>query len=148
MSSNKRAKLSNKVSASSKLLTNNVKTVTAPPFSLLSRISIQLPAQGSVDRKICIYFKDIFKRCLDECKIHFIRNSTLNIKVYTATPFLKAVDPLKYPDYAKLIPSPMDFNKLEKKVLGDRYPSISSIVSDMALLRDNAHTYNGEYIYL
>jgi len=42
----------------------------------------------------------------------------------------------------QIIPTPMNIHRMEKKVSNSRYDSISSIMKDMQLIRDNAHAYN------
>jgi hypothetical protein len=123
---------------------------------------------SSVRSSYLQYVRDSFKRCLDLVKSHTMKPVAVAgapaglYKINTWLPFLKAVDPTKYPDYYEVIKTPIDLTKIEKKITGDKYfanpPSgatvpvlqfsaflaaaVKSFVADMRLMRDNAHTYN------
>lgn len=66
------------------------------------------------------------------------------VDILTAGPFLHAVDTTKYPDYLKIIPEPMDFAKIERKLKGDRYVSASEFSADVHLIFSNCHKYNSD----
>eukprot|EP01038_Epipyxis_sp_PR26KG_P013845 gene13845-18568_t len=87
--------------------------------------------------------KMIMKNCIDRTKEHCIIAPS-GIRISTAGPFLKAVDPLKFPDYATIVLNPMDLTRIEKKLNSDKYieSGLAGIMSDMILIRDNAHIYN------
>lgn len=123
-------------------------TVTAAPPTSAAAIA-------ALDRKIDKYLRAAFKLSLDGIKNHYLvgTHNGVSFTVPTARPFLRAVDPLTFPDYASIITDPIDINKIEKRLNTDRYGSVgasggsaelavSAIIKDMTLLRDNAHTYN------
>jgi hypothetical protein len=45
-------------------------------------------------------------------------------------------------EHEQIVTDPMDLTRMSKKLAGDKYPTISSILDDMILIRDNAHAYN------
>ena len=108
----------------------------------------------SLDKKTDKVMKLVYKMCIDEVKEHYITvgGSTTSQRVHTAFPFLKAVDPVQFPDYRAVIQVPMDFNKIEKKLNSGKYSSlvasggiltsIKAILDDVTLIRDNAYAYN------
>lgn len=110
---------------------------------------------AALDRKIDKYMRGVFKLSLDGVKGHYLigNNNGVAFTVQTARPFLRAVDPVQFPDYATIIAEPIDINKIEKRLSSDRYGcmsasggsaelAVNAILKDMTLLRDNAHTYN------
>jgi hypothetical protein len=129
-------------------------TVRTVPASLMARltagthmnsqlaVTAQTNAPAAVEKRAQAFLRDMFRVCIDEIKKHFIFSPVLNSPVMTSLPFLKAVDVSLFPDYFHIIHNPMDLAKIEKKVHCDRYPSVSSILADMELIRSNAHTYN------
>ena len=88
------------------------------------------------------YLKATIKVCLTRVKDHFMINATSGMKVSTSFPFLKAVDPTLYPDYATVVMNPMDLARMEKKLNGDKYSSIPLVVADIELIKQNAYIYN------
>lgn len=52
------------------------------------------------------------------------------------------MDPLRYPDYAQIVTSPMDLVRMEKKNAGDKYASVAAVLEDIHLLKSNAYMYN------
>lgn len=108
----------------------------------------------SLDKKTDKVMKLVYKMCIDEVKEHYITvgGSTTSQRVHTAFPFLKAVDPVQFPDYRAVVQVPMDFNKIEKKLNSGKYSSlvasggiltsIKAILDDVTLIRDNAYAYN------
>ncbi|CAD6197149.1 unnamed protein product [Caenorhabditis auriculariae] len=48
------------------------------------------------------------------------------------------------PDYYLIIPKPMDFNRISKKIDAGRYCTIEEMSADIVLLCENARTYNEE----
>eukprot|EP01032_Pedospumella_encystans_P016544 gene16544-18873_t len=130
-----------------------VATESAPAISV--PVPTTAAAIAALDRKIDKYLRTAFKVSLDAMKNHYLvgNNNGQSFNVYTARPFLRAVDPLAFPDYATIITDPIDINKIEKRLNTDRYGCLSSsggsaelavsaILKDLTLLRDNAHTYN------
>jgi hypothetical protein len=89
------------------------------------------------------YLPNLLRRAVEEVKKHYLMSTSIeNLKIMTARPFLKAVDPVHFPDYHTIVTNPMDLSRIEKKVAGNRYESISAILADMSLIRDNAYAYN------
>ncbi len=119
-----------------------VPTAPSAPGWLLRRIVLPVPSQGSVSQRAMSFLKDSCRKCIEEVKKHYIKNPRTNVKVMTVTPFLKAVDPSKYPDYSTIVNVPMDFGTIEKKLGRDKYESFMPVVKDVILIRDNAHAYN------
>jgi hypothetical protein len=87
---------------------------------------------------------------IENCKHHYIIGPT-KIRVDTAGPFLKAVDPTLYPDYLTIVQTPMDLSKISKNIKNNKYSietmaSASSamleILRDVDLIRNNCHAYN------
>lgn len=91
--------------------------------------------------KVNINVKDRYLWCLSELKAHHLKND-IGVDVQTCWPFNLAVDPIQYPTYLVVISNPMDLSMMEKKVKGEKYPQLISILRDMELIRDNAHTFN------
>jgi hypothetical protein len=128
--------------------------VTTAPLSLMTRltaaahlltpitVNASTSAPSNVEKRSQAFLKDMFKACIDELKKHFIFSPIINAPILTSAPFLKAVDPILFPDYLTIIHYPMDINKIEKKVQADRYPTVNAIFADIELIRSNAHTYN------
>jgi hypothetical protein len=108
----------------------------------------------SLDKKTDKVMKLVYKMCIDEVKEHYLTVGvgTTSQRVHTAFPFLKAVDPVQFPDYRAVVQAPMDFNKIEKKLNSGKYnslvasggilTSIKAILDDVTLIRDNAYAYN------
>lgn len=61
-----------------------------------------------------------------------------------AYPFLQPVDPdvLEIPDYFAVIKEPMDFSRVEEKLLVAHYTSFEEFEKDVLLIYRNAKTYN------
>ena len=102
---------------------------------------------STIDPKKCnMIMKDIYRFCLTEVKKHYIKPanqaSNNSLKILTAGPFLKSVDPIKYPDYTSIITNPMNILRMEKNVEHNKYTSVESIIEDFTLIRNNAHIYN------
>jgi hypothetical protein len=104
-----------------------------------------------MERKVEKYLKSSFELSVEQVKNHYLVAKVTNAQVYTAGPFLKAVDPAAYPDYATIITDPMDLAKITKNIKNNKYSiaetssastAILSILHDMELIRTNAHTYN------
>lgn len=77
-----------------------VSSCSGPTISIPS---IKEETTPSVKKRALKYLNELFRRCLEEVKNHYLLSATNNkLKVYTATPFLKAVDPVKFPDYAQV----------------------------------------------
>lgn len=131
-------------------------TATASAMSPPEVVSLSAASAAALERKLDKYLRAAFKLCLDGIKEHYLVGTVqgASITVKTARPFLRAVDPLQFPDYATIITEPIDIGKIEKKLsTGDRYSCLTSsnssadlavgnIIRDLTLLRDNAHTYN------
>jgi hypothetical protein len=70
-------------------------------------------------------------------------NPSSGFKVLTSHPFQKSVDPAMFPDYATIVTNPMDLARMEKKLNSDKYnTSVSLVVADIELIRENAYIYN------
>lgn len=125
-------------------------TTTAPsPVPSLPTVPVKQDSQSVTDRKVEKFLKAAFRMCIEQCRNHFIINKNTNVKISTAGPFMKAVNPFHFPDYATVVTNPMDLLRMEKKL--DKYVSanvgnpgagVVSILADMILIRDNAHLYN------
>jgi len=48
----------------------------------------------------------------------------------------------EYPDYYEIIKRPMDMQKIIQRIISNQYRSIEEMVSDVALMFDNACKYN------
>lgn len=77
---------------------------------------------------VAIALRVIFMEALQEVKRHFMVNRFNQARILTSGPFLKAVDPLKYPDYAQIVTNPMDLTIIEKKIVNNRYTAALSTV--------------------
>lgn len=78
---------------------------------------------------VSIALRVIFMEALQEVKKHFMVNKFNSARIPTSGPFLKAVDPLKYPDYAAVVPNPMDLTMIEKKIANNRYTASLSTIT-------------------
>lgn len=103
-----------------------------------------------MERKVEKYLKTSFELAIEQVKNHYIISPFGNA-VNTSGPFLKAVDPLQFPDYATIIHEPMDLSKITKNIKNNKYSiaetdsastAILSVLRDIDLIRNNAHTYN------
>lgn len=113
------------------------------PAWLRSRLQVSWPTSGPPDRRVAMYLKEMFKNCLAECKKHYMYSGMVStMRIVTAQPFLRAVDPSRYPDYYQIIKTPMDMHQVEKKISGDKYNNVFEILADIDLIRTNAHRYN------
>lgn len=77
---------------------------------------------------IAMVLKAIFMETLQLIKNHFLLSKVVSgpnqaapKRILTSTPFLKAVDPVLYPDYATIISFPMNIREMEKKIQGNKY---------------------------
>lgn len=78
-------------------------------------VSAAEDAPSSGKKKLTkITLREKYLWCIEKLKRHFVVGPYG--KVYTAVPFLKAVDPTKYAGYAELVLHPMDLSLVEKKV--------------------------------
>lgn len=139
-------------------LTATSSSAVMPPSSapvVPEVVSLSSASAAALERKIDKYLRAAIKLSLDGIKEHYLLGTVhgASMKVQTARPFLRAVDPLQFPDYATIISDPIDITKIEKRLNTDRYSSLTScsgsadlavgnILRDLTLLRDNAHTYN------
>jgi hypothetical protein len=103
-----------------------------------------------MERKVEKYLKSSFEFAIEQCKHHYIVGPT-KIRVDTAAPFLKAVDPRQFPDYQTIIQNPMDLAKIAKNIKNNKYSidvtssassSILEVLRDMELIKNNCYTYN------
>jgi len=138
----------------SSLKNSNVAQIVDGSVSSSSSIAggstVSHESNQSLDKKTEKIMKLVFKMCIDEVKEHYLVGGSA--RVQTAYPFLKAVDPVQFPDYSAVVQFPMDFNKIEKKLNSGKYnsllanggilTSISTILQDVTLIRDNAYAYN------
>lgn len=97
------------------------------------------------------YLKASFELCLRQMKEHYLVSRANGSRVPTAAPFAQAVDPKLFPDYARIISSPMDINKMEKKLSSGKYrlveaadlaEPIIAVLADMDLIRENCYQFN------
>ncbi|ETW04626.1 hypothetical protein, variant [Aphanomyces invadans] len=87
--------------------------------------------------------KDKCLKILDILRQHRMRGVMGN-DIETAYPFLHAVDITRYPDYVKIVPEPMDFNKIDRKLKSNRYTSMSEFSADVHLIFSNCLKYNSD----
>uniref|UniRef100_A0A0N5ALU6 SNF2-family ATP dependent chromatin remodeling factor snf21 n=1 Tax=Syphacia muris TaxID=451379 RepID=A0A0N5ALU6_9BILA len=75
-----------------------------------------------------------------------IHDSLVNFKTsdgrQIARPFEKLPSRRELPDYYEVIESPMDFNKIKKKIRDGKYGSVQDMSKDVKLLCENARRYN------
>lgn len=92
--------------------------------------SITLELASSI--VVCNVLKAIFLDAISLVKAHYMMtkppplSSAANFvpfKVNTSLPFLKAVDPIQYPDYSTIVWNPMNLSAIEKKVMSNKYTS-------------------------
>ncbi|RYG93580.1 hypothetical protein EON65_58705, partial [archaeon] len=98
------------------------------------------------------YLKAAFDFCLRQVGNHYmISKFDSKTRIASASPFLKAVDPLTYTDYNSIIAKPMDFAKMSKLLTAGKYglsdtpeltDAVLSFLADVDLIRDNCYTYN------
>jgi hypothetical protein len=100
---------------------------------------------ASKKSKVNINLKERYLWCLSELKLHQLKGegeSRVGSGIQTCWPFVLAVDPIQYPSYYTVISQPMDLSVIERKIKGEKYPQLISILKDVELIRDNAHTFN------
>eukprot|EP00045_Choanoeca_perplexa_P011350 m.120003 g.120003 ORF g.120003 m.120003 type:complete len:927 (-) comp15602_c0_seq17:397-3177(-) len=61
-----------------------------------------------------------------------------------AKPFLFPVNTDAYPDYRKLIKTPIDISTIYSRVLSDHYATFQSLADDMGLVFTNCYNYNAK----
>ena len=66
------------------------------------------------------------------------------VKHKWAYPFKRPVTEKEAPDYKDIVPNPMDFATLKRRVETGAVADVGALVSDLNLIFDNAMTYNGE----
>jgi len=59
-----------------------------------------------------------------------------------STPFRSPVDPIQYPDYSKVIDTPMDLSTVKEQLLSDMYDSPNEFCKDMRLIFQNSKSFN------
>ena len=114
---------------------------------LAAAAPVETVESGGRNSKLTKYYRETFKHVMAQLKRHYLRpvnvvENSETPKVLTCGPFLKPVDPSIFPDYYTIISQPMDLATIEKKFGRDEYTNLYDIVTDVILLRDNAHTYN------
>ncbi|RLO12260.1 hypothetical protein DYB28_005944 [Aphanomyces astaci] len=90
--------------------------------------------------------KDKCLQMLETLRQHKMRGA-MGKDIHTAYPFLHAVDITRYPDYAKIVSEPMDFNKIDvrkRKLKSNRYTSLSEFSADVHLIFSNCLKYNSD----
>ena len=72
--------------------------------------SVTEESTASIQKRATKYLNELFRRSLEEIKAHYLlpvtrglqANNNKPVKIFSASPFLKAVDPVLFPDYAKV----------------------------------------------
>eukprot|EP01035_Chromulina_nebulosa_P021190 gene21190-27452_t len=116
-------------------------SVSQTPVSVNEQI-VKEENPKDLSKRSSTYLNKLLHSVIEELKRHYLPGALPGSKIYSATPFLKSVDPIKYPDYAKIVLNPIDLNRIDKRISGNRYNSIESFVDDISLLKDNAYLYN------
>uniref|UniRef100_F1KPU6 Nucleosome-remodeling factor subunit NURF301-like protein n=1 Tax=Ascaris suum TaxID=6253 RepID=F1KPU6_ASCSU len=62
----------------------------------------------------------------------------------TSWPFREKVDPVKYPDYYKIIKKPMDLGLVQSKIEHLEYDRLKDFSADVTQIFENARTYNAK----
>ncbi|KHN88716.1 Nucleosome-remodeling factor subunit [Toxocara canis] len=62
----------------------------------------------------------------------------------TSWPFREKVDPIKYPDYYKIIKKPMDLGLVQSKIERLEYDRLKDFSADVTQIFENARTYNAK----
>lgn len=100
----------------------------------------------NINNKVEAWSKKLFKMAIDEVRSFFIVNKTNGVRFHPSVYFQKAVDSAHFPDYYSIITNPIDLHSMSRKINGYFGIGIDvafqQILSDMDLMRDNAHTYN------
>jgi hypothetical protein len=116
------------------------------PITAVAATSAPTPSTlASKKSKVNINLKERYLWCLSELKLHQLKGegeSRVGSGIQTCWPFVLAVDPIQYPSYYTVISQPMDLSVIERKIKGEKYPQLISILKDVELIRDNAHTFN------
>lgn len=68
------------------------------------------------------------------------------MKHRNAWPFLEPVDPIEHnvPDYFDVVKTPMDFGTIAQRLKNNKYSNMTSFISAICLVFDNAILYNGD----
>lgn len=103
--------------------------------------NVEKPKQNCTNKLPSEVLLDALKLIFDELKKHYLVSPT-GLQIFTATPFLKAVDPLQFPDYALIINYPMNISMMSKRANNGKYKNFDTAMDDMKLLHQNAYTYN------
>lgn len=100
----------------------------------------------NINNKVEAWSKKLFKMAVDEVRSFFIVNKLSGVRFHPSVYFQKAVDSAHFPDYYNIITNPIDLHSMSRKINGYFGVGIDvafqQILSDMDLMRDNAHTYN------
>ncbi|EQC34378.1 hypothetical protein SDRG_08149 [Saprolegnia diclina VS20] len=99
-------------------------------------------ASGDSKGRRAFQEKDTCLNILQLIRKHTMRG--LMGEILTAGPFLVAVDVTKYPDYLAIVPEPMDFAKIERKLKSNRYSHVSEFAADVHLIFSNCMKYNSD----
>lgn len=102
----------------------------------------------SLQAKVEGWCKRVFKMALDEVRGFYLVNPSNGYQFNPYVYFQKAVDSMSFPDYYTIITNPVDLYLMQKRING--YFAVNShiegafqrFLSDIDLMRDNAHTYN------
>jgi hypothetical protein len=101
-----------------------------------------------MQNKVEAWSKKLFKMALEEVRVFFLVNKTNGIRFHPAWYFEKAVDSTHFPDYYTIITNPIDLHLMSRRINGYFTAgnpielAFQQILSDMELMRNNAHAYN------
>jgi hypothetical protein len=116
----------------------------SPSADAATKVSVPLSAvaAAAVSRRTEKFFSIMIKTCITRVKDHYMVAKS-GTKVITSFPFLRAVDPNIFPDYAKIVLTPMDLARMEKKLNSNKYGNdVSLVLDDIELIKSNAYLYN------
>ena len=60
-----------------------------------------------------------------------------------AAPFERLPTPEELPDYYQFVAQPMDFQRIEAKLVGGEYTEVDGFLADVQLMWDNCYVFNG-----
>ena len=88
--------------------------------------------------------KQDIRRALNEIKaVKRVDEDGFEIKVEDI--FQLPVDETRYSDYSTRVEVPMDLSFVSKRIAGDYYANIFSVVADIRLIRENCAKYNSDH---
>lgn len=102
----------------------------------------------SIQAKVEGWLRKVFQMALDEVVSFYFISPVDHSRFHPTLYFSKAVDSMAFPDYYTIVTNPIDLKQMGRKVntylltAGNFDQSLQRILSDMDLMRDNAHLYN------